>query len=61
MRMANRSNARHCFLIGRDELDDGMLTSVTIKDMSDSSQRSVPRAEAVEEMQRAAGRESARS
>ncbi len=53
MRMANRLNARHCFLIGGDELATG---TVTIKDMSDSSQRSVPRAEAVAEMRRVADR-----
>ena len=52
MRMANRLNARHCFLIGGDELAAG---TVTIKDMSDGSQRSMPRAEAVEEMGRLAG------
>jgi histidyl-tRNA synthetase len=53
MRMANRLKARYCFLVGSDEL---AARTVTVKDMSDGSQRSVARAEVVEEMRGLMGR-----
>jgi len=44
MRTANRLGAKICLLVGRDELEQG---TVTVRDMTESEQRTVPRAEAV--------------
>ncbi|MCK4283316.1 MAG: histidine--tRNA ligase [Candidatus Brocadiae bacterium] len=56
MRMANKRGVRFCFLLGPDELQ---RREVTIKDMADGRQWSVPRDGAVQEVGRLLGAEEA--
>jgi histidyl-tRNA synthetase len=52
MRVANRSGAAVCLLIGSDELESG---EVTVRDMADSSQQRIARGDVVSAVRRAVG------